>query len=58
MTFFRVIWKLNLKLYMIIFLSLLALGKMIQSGFLPALPHLLVAVGVSALLDADRKSVG
>ena len=52
MTFLRTIWKLNLKLYMIIFLSLLALWEMIQSGFLPTLPHLLVAVGVAVLLDA------
>lgn len=52
MTFFQTIRRLNLKLYMIVFLSLLALWEMIQSGFLPNLPHLLAAVGTAVLLDS------
>lgn len=52
MTFFQTIRRINLKLYLIVFLSLLALWEMIQSGLLPILPHLLVSVGVAVLLDS------
>ena len=51
MKFVQRVWRLNLKLYMIVFLSLLALWGMVQSDFVPALPHLLIAVGIAVLLD-------
>ncbi len=46
------IWRRDIKLYMIVFLSLLALWGMVASaGFAGALLRLLAAVGTAALLD-------
>ncbi len=51
MTLFGSIRRVNLKIYVIVFLSLLAVWEMARSGWGRGLPPLLVAIGSAALLD-------